>query len=234
MGSERLPGKVVKPILGKPMILYTLNRLRKSRYIDEIVLATSTKPEEKPLVDVVENSGFLIFRGDENNVLKRYVDTYRKYNGDIIVRITGDCPLIDPIVVDNVISYYIMYSFEYVRLDVPKTFVRGFDVEVFSSSALISTYEEVSALRDAKRYKEHVTLYMYENPTRFNIGCVKGDGLYNRNYRLCVDTIEDFALVESIFNYFKNPYVSAKDVIKFLDNNIEVASINRNVHQKKV
>ncbi len=95
MGSERLPGKVIKPIMDKPMILYILNRLNKSKYIDEIILATSIKNKEQPLVDIVEKEGFKVFRGEENNVLKRYKDTADKFGGDIIIRVTGDCPLID-------------------------------------------------------------------------------------------------------------------------------------------
>lgn len=234
MGSERLPGKVIKPILDQPMILYTLNRLKRSKYSDQIIVATSDKEQERPLVNVVKSNGFEIFRGSEYNVLKRYVDTCREYGGDIIVRITGDCPLIDPTIVDNVISYYIMYDFDYVRLDVPNTFIRGFDVEVFSNDVLMHTFEEVSSVDNNKKYKEHVTLYIYENPHKFNIGYVKGNKLYNKNYRLCVDTIEDFELIEKILNHFKDPYVPAKNIVKFLDNNLNIAYINKNIHQKKV
>lgn len=114
MGSERLPGKVIKPIMDKPMILYTLNRLNKSKYIDEIILATSIENKEQPLVDIVEKEGFKIFRGEENNVLKRYKDTVDKFAGDIIIRVTGDCPLIDPTIVDNVITYFKMNNFDYI------------------------------------------------------------------------------------------------------------------------
>jgi len=234
MGSKRLPGKVIKPILGQPMILYTLNRLKKSKYIDEIVLATSISYIEEALVSVVRENSFKVYRGDENNVLKRYVDTYKKYGGDIIVRITGDCPLIDSKIVDNVITYYEINDFDYVRLDVPETFIRGFDVEVFSSKVLLQVHDEVSSLRNSSRFKEHVTLYIYKNPDKFKIGYVKGNEFYNKNYRLCVDTIEDFKLVEKIYSYFKDEYVSAKDVVKYLDNNLDLAHINMNIKQKKV
>jgi len=234
MGSERLPGKVLKPILGQPMILYTLNRLKKCKYLDEIVLATSSRNSEEPLVNVVKSSGFKVFKGDENNVLKRYVDTYKEHGGDIIVRVTGDCPLIDPQIVDNIITYYEINDFDYVRLDVPETFVRGFDVEVFSSKVLLNVYEQVSLLKGSDRFKEHVTLYIYENSDRYKVGYVRGNEFYNKNYRLCVDTLEDFKLVEQVFSHFKDEYVSGKDVIKYLDNNSDIASININIEQKKV
>ncbi|HIG0359202.1 TPA: cytidylyltransferase domain-containing protein [Clostridium sporogenes] len=240
MGSERLPGKVIKPIMDKPMILYTLNRLNKSKYIDEIILATSIGNKEQPLVDVVEKDGFKIFRGEENNVLKRYKDTVDKFDGDIIIRITGDCPLIDPIIVDNVITYFKMNNFDYVRLDVPNSFIRGFDVEIFSKESLYNVYEKVSSLKDKydekgfakKNYLEHVTLYMYNHREEFKVGYIKGEDFHNKEYRLCVDTKEDFALVNNIYGHFKNQYVTAKEVVEYLDKNPSLANININVQQR--
>ncbi|HPL98333.1 MAG TPA: 3-deoxy-manno-octulosonate cytidylyltransferase, partial [Bacillota bacterium] len=127
MGSSRLPGKVLREVLGFPLILLTLKRLEKSREIDKLILATSDKISDNPLHEIVKGEGFEVFRGDEENVLKRYRDCVLEYGGDIVVRVTGDCPLIDPDIVDNVISHYKMYDYDYVRLDVPDTFIRGFD-----------------------------------------------------------------------------------------------------------
>ncbi|WBW95451.1 glycosyltransferase family protein [Oceanirhabdus sp. W0125-5] len=228
MGSERLPGKVVKPILGKPMILYTLDRLSKSRYIDKLVLATTDLPKEYPLINIVRSSGYECFTGDETNVLKRYKRAADAYEAEIIIRITGDCPLIDPIIVDNVVSNFLMYNYDYVRLDVPETFVRGFDVEVFSKEALNRVYEKVNK----DEFKEHVTLYMYKHPEEFKVGHVKGEAIYNKPYRLCVDTDEDFKLINEIFKYFQDEYISSKDVIKFLDNNTDMVKINCKINQK--
>lgn len=233
-GSERLPEKVIKPILNEPMIIYTLKRLRKSKYIDELVLATTIEKRDDSLVDIVKNKGYKVFRGEEDNVLKRFVDTYEKHGGDIIIRVTGDCPLIDPFIVDNVVTYFMANNYDYVRLDVPETFIRGFDVEVFSSKTLLKVWGEVYSLDNSHRYKEHVTLYIYENPDKFNIGFVKGNEFYNKDYRLSVDTIEDFKLVETIFNHFQDEYIEAKEVVKFLDENPSIASINKNIKQKKV
>lgn len=231
MGSDRLPGKVIKPIIGKPMILHILDRLNKSKYINKIILATSTLNNEAALVKIVSESGYEVFRGEEDNVLKRYIDANRKYKGDIIVRITGDCPLVDPQIVDNVISYYLMYDYDYVRLDVPDTFIRGFDVEVFSSEALERAYEEVRKNNDSQ-YQEHVTLYMYRNKDKFKIGYVKGDKHYNKDYRLCVDTVEDFEVVSKVYEHFNDEYVGAKDVVEFLDMNKALVGINVGVVQK--
>lgn len=228
MGSERLPGKVIKPILGKPMILHTLNRLSKSKYINELVLATSDLEKENELVEVVKEANYNVFRGSENNVLSRYKKTSDLFEGDIIIRVTGDCPVIDPIIVDNVISYFIMNEYDYVRLDVPDTFIRGFDVEVFSKEALNRTFK----LAKEDRHREHVTLYMYENKDQFKIGYVKGEELYNKNYRLCVDTREDFKLITKIYEHFKDEFISAKEIIKYLDDNPELSKINVEVLQK--
>ncbi|MEW9093551.1 MAG: glycosyltransferase family protein [Clostridiaceae bacterium] len=248
MGSERLPGKVVKKMVDKPMIIYTLERLSKSKYIDEIILATSKKESEEPLINIVKGADFHAFRGNENNVLKRYKEASEEYYGDIIVRVTGDCPLIDPVIVDNAITYFKMNDFDYVRLDVPNSFIRGFDVEVFSKKALDKAFQHINDLenkitnslgRAIKKekyspimYREHVTLYMYNHPEKFKIGHVKGDSFYNKNYRLCVDTIEDFNLVKHIYEHFNNTFVTSKEVVEFLDSNPKIASINSEVGQR--
>ena len=230
MGSSRLPGKVLKEILRYPLILLNLKRLEKSVKIDKLIVATSNKPEDDPLYEVVKAAGYKVFRGEENNVLKRYRDCVTKYGGDTIVRVTGDCPLIDPGIVGNVISHYKMYDYDYVRLDVPDTFIRGFDAEVFSRDALEKTYN--MALEDS--HKEHVTAYMYHHPELFSAGKVCGENLFNKDYRLCVDTIEDLVLVTKVFEHFKDIYVPAKSVVKFLDDNPDIAAINSEIKQKHV
>ncbi|NFR87439.1 MULTISPECIES: glycosyltransferase family protein [unclassified Clostridium] len=212
MGSERLPGKVMKEIKGQPMISYTLNSLKKSKYIDEIVLATSTLNINNPLAEYVESINFKVFRGDEDNVLERYKVASDKYKGDVIIRVTGDCPLINPIIVDNVITKFLMYDYDYVRLDVPNTFQRGFDVEVFSKEALDKVYNLVCSKENINKnefqpFREHVTYYIYNHQDEFKIGYVKGEGMYfeHRDINLSVDTIEEFKCVEEIFgkNNFK-------------------------------
>lgn len=230
MGSSRLKGKVLRKINGYPLIILNLKRLEKSVKIDQLILATSNKAEDDPLYEMVKAGGYKVFRGDEENVLKRYMDCALKYGGDVIVRVTGDCPLIDPDIVDNVISYYQMYDYDYVRLDVPDTFIRGFDVEVFSIQALEKTFE----LAAEDRHREHVTAYMYHHPELFSIGKVCGEGLFSKEYRLCVDTIEDFTIVSKVYEHFKNIYIPAGEVVKFLDNNPDIAAINNEVTQKHV
>ncbi|NRY60063.1 cytidylyltransferase domain-containing protein [Clostridium beijerinckii] len=205
MGSERLPGKVMKEINGKPMISYTLNSLKKSKYIDEIVLATSTLEINDSLARYVESININVFRGDENNVLERYKLVSDKYQGDVVIRVTGDCPLIDPIIVDHVVTKFLMYDYDYVRLDVPDTFQRGFDVEVLSKEALDKVYNKVCREENINNnefsaFKEHVTYYIYTHQDEFKVGYVKGEEMYyeNKEINLSVDNEKDFTRVEEI------------------------------------
>lgn len=183
-----------------------------------------------------------MFRGDEKNLLRRYKEVLEEYYGDIIVRITGNCPLIDPVIVDNVITYFKMNNFDYVRLDVPNSFIKGFDVDIFSKEALDKAFQYINNLENrianplgwtikkekysTIMYRENVTLYMNNHPEEFKIGYVKGDSFYSKNYRLCVDTIEDFRVVDHIYKHFNNTFVTSKEVVEFLDNNLEIALIN--------
>ncbi len=232
MGSERLPGKVMKNILNEPMITYTLDRAKKSKYIDEVVLATTEKESENPMVDYLTSNQYNVFRGDENNVLKRYVDAVEAYGGDIIIRITGDCPFIDPTIIDQVITYFLTNTYEFIRVEVPSKFIRGFDVEVFTKEAMNRVYNIASKIEGDSPYKEHVTLYMYKHPEEFLVGSFEGSLLYQKNYRLCVDTKEDFELVKLIYEYFKDKYISGKEVIQYLDTHPEMAQINQDIEQK--
>lgn len=206
MGSERLPGKVMKEINGHPMISYTLNSLKKSKYIDEIVLATSTLELNNPLAEYVESINCNVFRGeDEDNVLERYKLVADKYDGDVIIRVTGDCPLINPIIVDHVVTKFLMYDYDYVRLDVPDTFQRGFDVEVFSKESLDKVYGKVCSKENIHNseyapFREHVTYYIYNHQDEFKVGYVNGEEKYfkNRHINLSVDTQKDFERVKEI------------------------------------
>ncbi|MBE5926089.1 MAG: 3-deoxy-manno-octulosonate cytidylyltransferase [Lachnospiraceae bacterium] len=233
MGSERLPGKVMKELGGKPMIEHTLRRVAGSDRVDQVVLATSDKESENVMVDYLTKKGFPVFRGDENNVLKRYVDCEEMYRGDIIIRVTGDCPFIDPDIIDNVITYFLINDYDYVRLDVPDTFVRGFDVEIFTKNAMLRVYDITKNIEGDSPYKEHVTYYMYKHPEEFKIGYVKGSELYTKNYRLCVDTPQDFELVTNIYNHFNDEWVGAGEIVKYLDENPDIAKINQDVIQKQ-
>lgn len=237
--SQRLPGKVMRPILGKPMIIHVLDRLNKSKYIDKIVLATSQESTDDHLADLILDHSYELFRGNKDNVLDRFKEVEEKFPADVIVRITGDCPLIDPLIVDHLITKFMMEDCDYIRTEVPDHFIRGFDVEVFSKVTLDRVYQSVHPnMKDDKftyqNYIEHVTLYIYHHLEEFKGMEVKGEPLHSRPYRLCVDTAEDFELVSRIYEHFKDEYISSNEVIRFLDDKPEMTKINLNVYQKTV
>lgn len=197
MGSSRLPGKVLRKIDGHPMIYYTLTRLKKSKYIDQIILATSTKDIDTPLAEYAASLGVEVFRGSEDNVLERYKLAADKYNADIVIRMTGDCPLIDPVIVDHMVTKYMIYDYDYIKMDIPNTFIRGFDVEVFSKEILDKVYDIVCVQNDVNRedykpFREHVTYYIYNHLDEFTVGIVEGEQHIDTTTNLSVDTLQDF------------------------------------------
>ena len=158
MGSSRLPGKVMRMINQKPMIELLLHRLDKSKYINKIILATTLNENEQSLVKHVKNLGYDVFQGSEDDVLERYYEAAKLHNPDIIVRITGDCPLVDPELVDEVIEAYLEQKVEFLSNTLPPSYPDGLDIAVFSYSALERANEEAVT----KHEREHVTPYIYK------------------------------------------------------------------------
>lgn len=236
VGSERLPGKVLKEIKGKPLIDYTISRLKKSKYINKVILATSNLVKDNKLERYSSENDIECFRGSEENVLERYVKAAEKYKGDIILRVTGDCPLIDWNIIDKAIEKFLENNCDYLRLDVPETFIRGFDVEILTREALEKTYFLVSQISKGNltRFHEHVTLYIYENKDKFNVEYLKGNVDLIRNYRLCVDTLEDFRVVDNIIHNINEEELFYENIIKYLDWHKDIAEINKEIIQKQV
>jgi len=215
MGSCRLPGKVLKTVLGRPLLEYGLERLNRSVLADQVIVATTLEERDNPIVDTCAGIGIPVYRGSENDVLLRYLEAAKEYQFDFVVRITADCPLIDPEVVDRGISVFLQNwpDVDYVSNCRPRTFPRGMDTEVFSFTALEKTHN----IAKKPEEREHVTLYMYESPGRFRLKNFE----YNQDcsaYRLTVDTQEDFATIKKIIEalYPKNPYFTLEDILTYL------------------
>lgn len=170
MTSTRLPGKVLKRIMDKPLLEYQIERLQRVSLADETVIATTINVSDIPIEELCRHLAIPFFRGSENDVLARYHDTALKHDADIIVRVTSDCPLIDPIVIDRVIGFFKdNYGvYDYVSNVQTRTYPRGLDCEVFTSSVLDEIYLKASEPPD----REHVTPYIYRHPERFRIGSV--------------------------------------------------------------
>lgn len=224
MGSTRLPNKVMKTLMGVPMIELLLERLSKSNQIDQIVLATSTDPKNAPLVEHVERLGYTCIRGSETDVLARYLVAARQAQADVVVRITGDCPLIDAALVDQTIVRFNSTKVDYLSNTSPATYPDGLDTEVFSIEALERAGHETQEPFD----HEHVTPYL-RRPGLFKTGVLAHDQDLSW-LRWTVDEPADFEVVSKVFQHFApNIHFSWKDVLALQQQNPEIFAANHNI-----
>lgn len=196
MGSTRLPNKVMKPIGGTPMIELLLSRLARAREVDQIVVATSIDPRNQPLADHVRALGFQCVAGSENDVMARYIQAARACEADVIVRVTGDCPLVDPEVVDEAIRTFRSHAVDYFSNIVPPSYPDGLDTEVFTLSALERAASETSSDYD----HEHVTTYLRESG-RFKTASMTCEQNL-ASLRWTVDDPADLDVIEAVFRHF--------------------------------
>ena len=196
VSSTRLPGKVLKKVNGKPLIEILFHRLSKSKKIDEIILATSESSENDSLANLIKKRGYDVFRGSENDVLGRYFEAANKYQPKSVVRITGDCPIIDPAIIDEVISLYEKENANYASNTNPPTYPDGLDVEVFSFYSL----KEANKKAKTSREREHVTPFIRANNKLKNINLSNDTDLSKE--RWTVDDPEDLLVIENILNHF--------------------------------
>jgi spore coat polysaccharide biosynthesis protein SpsF len=229
MGSTRLPGKVLKKINNRFVLDYVIERLKFSDRINDVILATTTDKKDDVLETYAIEREVRYFRGSEEDVLSRYYHAAKKYGGEIIVRITSDCPLIDPEIVDNVINKHIDNKVDYTSNVIKRTYPRGLDTEVFNFDVLAEAYKNANE----KYQQEHVTSYMIEHPEKFKLQNIEAKGKLKRpDIRITVDTEEDFELIKKIILHFNNLNFKTEDIIGFLDRNPELIEINKNIIQK--
>ena len=226
MGSSRLPGKVLKEVNGVPLLKYQFERVKQSLFIFETVIATTVREENDVIAEFCEQNQISCFRGSEDDVLSRYYECAREYKADIVVRLTADCPLIDPRVIDEVVKIYMENDYDFVANTAPPegfTYPEGMDVEVFSFKLL------ERAAREAEKPSEleHVTHYFWQNPQLFSSYRVDLKQDFS-DYRLTVDYPEDFEVAEEVFYGLlqKDPLFTMHDVIKFLDDNKDIKEKN--------
>lgn len=233
MGSTRLPGKIMKNLLGKPVILWDLDRVSLSKLVDEIVVAIPYGKENDVIVDTVKeyNDKVKIVRGSEDDVLDRYYQAAMQTNADVVVRITSDCPLIDPVVIDEIIKLFLDKNCDYCSNSLIRTYPRGLDTEVFSFKVLEEAWNK--AKKDYER--EHVTPYIIDNPDKFTLLNVAND-IDLSNMRWTLDTQEDLEFIDTIYKrmYSKNQFFLMDDVLKLLEKEPELIDINNHIEQKQV
>ncbi len=235
VGSTRFPGKVLKEVLKKPLIQYEIERIKQSKKIDKLVLATSEREEDKLLIKIVRNCGIESFAGSEEDVLDRYYQCARIYNPDAVVRLTGDMPIHDPEVIDKIISTFEESQVDYANNTFEPTYPDGLDTEVMKMSALERAYKEATLLSE----REHVTPYIYKNANEhgkrlFKMLVVKNEVNFS-HLRWTVDEEADFLLIKEIIEelYPSKPHFTWMEVVSLLTKKPELLTINNNIERNE-
>ena len=230
IGSTRLPGKILKKVCGIPLLEFHIERLKQAKLVSNVIIATTTKTQDDEIEEFSTIRKIPFFRGSEDDVLSRYFETALKFHADHIIRVTSDCPLIDPAIIDRVVEQYFKSGKNYASNTLELTYPRGMDVEIFSFNTLKEMHD--SATLDHER--EHVTPWIRENPSFLKHNIFNPDGNQYK-HRLTVDTPDDFKVIKHIIENLypkKNMNFTLSDIIDYLDNNPYIAKMNSNVTQK--
>ncbi len=225
MDSQRLPGKVMKEVMGKPLIGYLFERLKHAKNIDKILLATSVHESNNGLCEYAQSIGIDVFRGREDDVLDRFYQAAKLSKAKAIMRLTGDCPLIDPKLCDLLIQTFQDKNVDFVHTG--QTFAEGLDCEIFSFEALEKSWKE-AVLRSER---EHLTMYMHNHPEFFKKMTLE-NSQDDSNQRFSVDEEEDFQVVRAILEALykdENRVFGIADIKEFLNTNEEIKNLNRHI-----
>jgi spore coat polysaccharide biosynthesis protein SpsF len=229
MGSTRLPGKVLKDLGGATVLARTVNRMRLARSLNEIVVATSIEGTDDAIVDEAGRLGVRSFRGSEQDVLDRYYHAALDSEATVVVRVTSDCPLVDPRVADEVIDAFRRERADYASNTLVRTYPRGLDVEVMTMDALTDAWSNA----EEAYQRTHVTPYLYENPDSFRLHSVTGDADHSE-HRWTVDTLEDLEFIRALYAAAgSREDISWKDLLVAATRS-ELPKMNRDVRQKSL
>ena len=232
MSSTRLPGKVMKLVMGKTLLEHLIDRLKQVKSADEIIIATTTKAVDDIIVETADRLGVKVFRGSENDVLERYYLAAKQSGLDTVVRITSDCPVMDPKVVDQCVSFFFeKQPVDYISNCTKRSFPVGLDVEVFSFEALQRAFNEAKEWPE----REHVAPYIYRHPEKFKLAFLECEEDMS-GLRWTVDTKEDLELIQKIYEklYPRDRMFGFKEMLELFKKEPELKKINEKVHQKKV
>lgn len=231
MTSSRLPGKVLLDLEGKPALQQIVERLRRSRYIDEVVVATTVNSQDDAIITMCNAIGCRYYRGSEDDVLLRVLETAQSVEAGIIIEITGDCPVVDWRHVDEAIELFFRSKVDYVSNIGSRPYPVGFEVQVFPVAVL----ERVNQLTSDPVDHEHVSLYIYTHPEIFSLAYLEAsDDLYHPEIEITLDTPADYELIRKVYAelYPVNPDFSAREVLDLLLNKPELLEITREVKRK--
>lgn len=237
VGSTRLPGKVMYPLAGEPALNHTVSRTVHAERVTNVVVATSTESQDDVIANFVSMFGADVTRGSESNVLSRFQRTIKEYDPKIVLRITGDCPLIDPTTIDNVVAPVMEGSAEYASNISERTFPRGLDVEAFTAQS----FEDVVSAATTRVEQEHVTPHYRENPDEFGIVNVTSDQVFDderyidrTDLRFTLDVADDYRLLNRIYDEIEfDGILPIRDAIDLVDAE-GLAELNESVRQKKI
>ena len=235
LGSSRLPGKVLKDINGKPMLLRHIERLRRSRLLDDVVVATSVNPLDDKIEEFCINNDIKFFRGSEDDVLDRISSLLELADIDIHVECFGDSPLTDPHIVDEVIGYYLKHEYEidFVSNSLVTSYPHGQEVLVYRAESLIKANK---IIEKDDPLREHVSIHLTQYPEKYRLKNLEAPSYYYYpEIYLEVDTEEDFELINVIFKYFDDKqleHFSLSEIIEFLSQNNNLIKINNKVHRR--
>jgi spore coat polysaccharide biosynthesis protein SpsF len=227
LGSSRLPGKVLADLGGHTMLARVVRRVRRAT-LDSVVVATTTHPHDDPIDEECRRLGVAVFRGDEDDVLDRYHRAAQAYTARVVVRVTADCPFIDPALIDRVADALDFEEADYASNVQKRTYPRGLDAEAATADALARAWREAKA----PHQRAHVMPFLYENPALFRLASVENDSVLG-HIRWTVDTAEDFALARALYERVGNDDgVSWRQVLAVFEEDPALAALNRGVSQK--
>lgn len=231
MASSRLPGKVLADLGGRPVLAWVVRRTQRAKGIDQVVVATSVAADDAVIAAFCKEQGYACTRGELHDVLDRYVRAAHEYDADVVVRLTGDCPLIDPEMLDENLHTFLEadppLDFAANRLPGDRTIPIGLDTEFCTVAALETAWREAQE----PHQREHVMPYFYEHPQRFRLLHIKHSPNYG-HFRWTVDTPEDLELLRQVVAQFEDDRFSWKDVLELFERRPELAQINANVEHK--
>jgi len=229
MGSQRLPSKVLMEVNGRALLDYMVERIKWSKFIDEAIIATTMSSKDEPIVQWCQKNNIKFYRGDEEDVLARHYEAAKKYSASIIVRVTSDCPLIDPEVIDTVVESYLNepeIDFVSNTVPLPCLYPDGMDVEVFDMSLLERTHLEAKLPSE----REHVTFYIWKTG-KFKARRVDPASEDLSKYRFCIDYRQDFDLIKEVLTrlYPRNPKFSMRELIEFVEENPRLLELQKGI-----
>ena len=236
MGSTRLPGKVMLPLDGSHVLTHDVERVRKADTVDEVIVATSTKTADDIVARYADRAGATVFRGSEDDVLDRMFSAATEVNAETVVRITGDCPLIDGDVINTVVNRLATEGIDYCSNTFERTFPRGLDVEAFTYESFEHVYENAKE----PHHREHVTPYYRENDGQFNLVSVTSEEIFDEPWmqdrddlRLTLDEADDYELLREVYDQVEyDDILPIQDAVSVIDDQ-DLQKLNADVKQKQ-